>query len=153
MVTFENVKQRLCCSQPGVGTRPRDRSATASRAVRAELLRRYGRGQIKLALRTSGSARRGTTLCPLWTRRKYASGFMTHNEVTNTRQWPEQQTPRLRYVSEICPSHHVPRYDQRVEESDAIFINKWMSRLTDGPHRWNRRTGAPIKQHACVRIT
>jgi len=90
MVPFENVKQWLCCSPPGVGIPPRDRSATAFRPVRAELLRRYGRGQIKLALRISGSARRGTTLCPLWTEGEYTSGFMTHNEVTNTQQLPEQ---------------------------------------------------------------
>ena len=91
LVPFENVQQWQYCSRLGVGIRPRDRSATAFGSVRAELLRRYGRGQTKLALRISGSARRGTTLCPLWTKKeKYASGFMTHNEVTNTQQLPEQ---------------------------------------------------------------
>jgi len=79
LVPFENVKQWLYCSRLGVCIRPRDRSATAFRLVQAELLRRYGRGQTKLAPRISGSARRGTTLCPLWTEGKYASGFMTHN--------------------------------------------------------------------------
>src|SRR5215831_6077453 len=90
MVPFENVKRWLYCSRLGVGIRPRDRSATAFRPVRAELLRRCGRWQIKLAFRIAGSARRGTTLCPLSTEGKYASGFMTHNEVTNTQQLPEQ---------------------------------------------------------------
>ena len=90
LVPFENVKQWLYCSRLGVDIRPRDRSATAFGPVRAELLRRYGRGQIKLALRISGSARRGTTMCPLWTEGEYTSGFMTHNEVTSTRQSPEQ---------------------------------------------------------------
>jgi hypothetical protein len=83
------VKQWLYCSRLGVGIRPRDRSATAFRLVQAELLRRYGRGQTKSALRISGSTRRGTTLCPLCTEGKYASGFMTHNEVTNTQQLSE----------------------------------------------------------------
>ena len=90
MVPFENVKKWLYCSRLGAGIRPRDRSATAFRPIRAELLRRYGREQTELALRISGSARRGTTLCPLWTEAKYASGFMTHNEVINIQQLPEQ---------------------------------------------------------------
>src|SRR5215467_2820439 len=88
MVPFENVKQWLYCSRLGVCIRPRDRSATAFRLVRAELLRRHGRGQTKLAPRISGSARRGTALCPLCTEGEYASGFMTHNEVTSTQQSP-----------------------------------------------------------------
>ena len=90
LVPFENVQQWLYCSRLGVGIRPRDRLATVFRLVRAELVRRYGRGQIELALRISRSARRGTTLCPLWTEGEYASGFMTHNEVINTQQLPEQ---------------------------------------------------------------
>src|SRR5262245_51118469 len=100
MVPFENVKRWLHCSQPGIG----QGTATAFRPVRAELLRRYGREQIKLALGISGNAHRGITLCQLCTNRKYASGFMTHNEVAKMQRWPEQQTPRSRYVSEICPS-------------------------------------------------
>ena len=90
LVPFENVKQWQYCSRLGVCIRPRDRSTTAFRLVQAELLRRYGRGQTKLVPRISGSARRGTTLCLLCTEGKYASGFMTHNEVTSTRQLPEQ---------------------------------------------------------------
>src|SRR5262245_61764546 len=90
MVPFENVKQWLYCSRLGVGIRPRDRSARAFRPVRAALLVRYGRGQTKLALCISGSTRRGTTLCRLWTNAKYALGFMTRNEVINNQQLPEQ---------------------------------------------------------------
>jgi hypothetical protein len=94
MVPFENGKLWLHCSRLDVDTRPKDKSATAFWPVRAELLRRYGREQIKWALGISGNARLGTTLCQLWTNGKFASGFMTHSEVTNTQRWPEQQTPR-----------------------------------------------------------
>ena len=105
LVPFENGKRRRHCSRLDVDIRPGDRSATAFWPVPAELLRRCGRERIKLEFGISGSAHRGTTLYQLWTNGIYASEFMTHSEVTNTQRWPEQQTPRPRHASEICPSH------------------------------------------------
>jgi hypothetical protein len=94
MIPFENVKRWRHYSRLGDGIQPKDRSAIAFRPARAELLRRYDREQIESAFGISGKAHRDTTLYQLWTNVQYASGFMTHNEVTNIQQLPEQQAQR-----------------------------------------------------------
>jgi hypothetical protein len=86
MIPFENVKRWRHYSRLGDGIQAKDRSGTAFRPARAELLRRYDREQIELALGISGKTHQDTILYQLWTNGQYASGFTTHNEVANTQQ-------------------------------------------------------------------
>lgn len=118
---FESVKRPRRCNLPGAGIRPGSRSAQVFQPALAELLLHYGPEQIESAIGTSDIALRDTTSCRLWTIGKYAC-FMNHNEVRNTRQLPEQQKLRSRYISVICPWRLPSTEMKRVSEVLQLAI-------------------------------